>query len=287
MSHQRSRSAARDYEKRRREALERKHAEQQAARHESRRRWRIGALAAAGVAAVAILVWVLITLLGTDDDAQVGASISPSPEASAADAPGASPTPDADLTATPGPTDELGWATSGEAPDPSLAEGRVWTATLSTNVGDIVIELDGVAAPQAVASFVALAEEGFFDQTECHRVTTAGIYVLQCGDPLGTGQGGPSYRYGPIENAPADDVYPAGTLAMARIPGNGESMGSQFFVVYQDSTIPSDAAGGYTVFGQVTQGLSIVEDVASAGTITGQPDGRPAQSVIVNEVSLS
>src|SRR5690606_32223453 len=116
-----------------------------------------------------------------------------------------------------------------------------WTATFSTSVGEVVVELDGAAAPQAVASFIALAEEGFFDSTECHRLTTSGIFVLQCGDPLGTGTGGPSYRYGPIENAPEDDVYPAGTLAMARVGNDGESMGSQFFVVYQDSTIPSDA----------------------------------------------
>ncbi|WP_062133594.1 peptidylprolyl isomerase [Demequina aestuarii] len=286
MSHQRSRNAAREYEKRRREALERKHAEHDEARQQSRRRWRIGAIVTAVVAAVAIIAWVLSTLLGTHDESLEAAmpSESPSavdatPEPSATD-PAAEPTPTAS-------TDEFGWATSGEAPDPSLAEGRTWTATMSTSVGDIVIELDGAAAPQAVASFIALSDEGFFDQTECHRLTTSGIYVLQCGDPLGTGTGGPSYRYGPIENAPADGVYPAGTLAMARVGNDAESMGSQFFVVYQDSTIPSDAAGGYTVFGQVVEGLSIVEGVASAGTITGEPDGRPAQSVIVNEVSLS
>lgn len=180
-----------------------------------------------------------------------------------------------------------GASASLDAPDPSLAEGRTWTATFDTNQGEITVELDGAAAPQAVASFVTLAQDGFFNGTDCHRLVTAGIFVLQCGDPTGTGTGGPAYRYGPIENAPADDLYPAGTLAMARVGGDANSMGSQFFIVYEDSPIPSDAAGGYTVFGQVTQGLSIVEDVASAGTMTGQPDGRPAQSVIVNEVTAS
>lgn len=284
MSQQRSKNAAREYEKRRREALERKHAEQQAARSASRRRWRIGAFVLVGAVVIAAAVWVLLTLLGDDEDASIAATPTPSPSAEYSTPDPSETDAEADPTATP---DEIGWATSGEAPDPSLAEGRMWTATLTTNVGDIVVELDGESAPQAVASFIALSEEGFFDQTECHRLTTSGIYVLQCGDPLGTGTGGPSYRYGPIENAPADDLYPAGTLAMARVGNDGESMGSQFFVVYEDSTIPSDAAGGYTVFGQVTEGLSIVGDVASAGTITGEPDGRPAQSVIVNEVSLS
>ncbi len=286
MSNQRSKNAAREYEKRRREALERKHADNEAARTDSRRRWRIGALVAVGVAAVALIAWALITMLGSDEGTTAA---SPTPSAPVDD----STTQPSDPATTPNATDDaddsddIGWAMSGEAPDPSVAENRTWLASLSTTVGDLVFELDGEAAPQAVASFIALAEEGFFDSTECHRLTTAGIYVLQCGDPLGTGTGGPSYRYGPIENAPADDIYPAGTLAMARVGNDGSSMGSQFFLVYEDSMIPSDAAGGYTVFGQVTEGLSIVEDVASAGTITGEPDGRPAQSVIVNEVSLS
>ncbi len=180
-----------------------------------------------------------------------------------------------------------GWGTSPEPPDPATAEGVAWTAELATNQGDLTLELDGAQAPQAVASFLALAGDGFFDGTDCHRLVTEGIHVLQCGDPLGTGTGGPGYRFGPVENAPADDVYPAGTLAMARVGGDDASMGSQFFIVYEDSTIPSDAAGGYTVFGRVVDGLDIVDRVADAGTITGDPDGRPALSVIVNEVSVS
>lgn len=151
------------------------------------------------------------------------------------------------------------------APDPETAEGREWTGTITTNCGDIEITLDGAAAPQAVASFVDLAKEGFYDNTACHRLTTAGIFVLQCGDPTGIGNGGPGYSYGPIENAPADDIYPAGTLAMARLGGDGDSMGSQFFITYEDSNIPSDAAGGYTVLGQVTSGLNIVVKIAEGG----------------------
>ncbi|WP_062378033.1 peptidylprolyl isomerase [Demequina pelophila] len=172
-------------------------------------------------------------------------------------------------------------------PDPALAEGRTWTAVVATSEGDITLELDGAAAPQAVASFVNLARQSYFDQTDCHRLTTDGIFVIQCGDPTGTGAGGPGYSFGPIENAPEDDVYPAGTLAMARRGGDAQSMGSQFFLVYEDSTIPSDAAGGYTVFGRVVDGMDIVDRVARAGTITGGPDGQPALSLILNEVSVS
>jgi len=147
---------------------------------------------------------------------------------------------------------------------PPPASGT-WTVSMSTTCGDVVLELDADAAPVGVGSFVGLAQAGFYDATPCHRLTTQGIFVLQCGDPTGTGTGGPGYAYGPVENAPADDVYPAGTVAMARVGGDGESMGSQFFLVYEESTIPSDAAGGYTVLGQITEGLQIVQLVAEGG----------------------
>ena len=172
------------------------------------------------------------------------------------------------------------------APDPSVAENRTWTGTIATSQGDLGVELYGERAPAAVASFVTLAKENFFQDTPCHRLVTSGIFVLQCGDPTGTGTGGPGYSYGPIENAPADDVYPAGTLAMAR-PGNTtDGQGSQFFVVYQDSTIPSDPAGGYTVFGRVTSGLDVVQKVADAGVAGGASDGSPAQAITLGAVTL-
>ncbi|SKC71474.1 peptidylprolyl isomerase [Krasilnikoviella flava] len=186
------------------------------------------------------------------------------------------------------PAAETGARSGGERPDPSAAEDRTWTASLDlcTGAGDsqVVVELDGAAAPQAVASFVSLAKQGYFEGTSCHRLTTSGIYVLQCGDPTGTGTGDPGYSYGPIENAPKDDVYPAGTIAMARRGDDGESMGSQFFIVYQDSTIPSDNAGGYTVLGTVTSGLDAVQAVADAGVEGGAGDGSPTSPVIIEGV---
>lgn len=174
---------------------------------------------------------------------------------------------------------------SREVPDPSAAEGRAWSATLTTTAGDLTLELDGAAAPQAVASFVTLAKDGFFNDTTCHRLTTEGIFVLQCGDPTGTGQGGPGYAFGPIENAPSDDVYPAGTVAMARLGGDAASMGSQFFLVYADSTIPADAAGGYTVFGHITAGMDVLQAVADAGIAEGTGQ-TPATEVTIEGVEL-
>jgi peptidyl-prolyl cis-trans isomerase B (cyclophilin B) len=172
------------------------------------------------------------------------------------------------------------------APAPSLAEHRTWTATITTNKGVITATLDGAAAPQAVSSFISLAKQGFFNKTSCHRLVNAGIYVVQCGSPDGTGSGGPGYTFGPVENAPTDSNYPAGTLAMARVGGNAYSMGSQFFFVYRDSQIPSDAAGGYTVFGTITSGLAILEAIGAAGTSDGTTDGAPVEPVLINEVSV-
>lgn len=173
-----------------------------------------------------------------------------------------------------------------DAPPPATDSlGTTWTATVTTNLGDIVLELDGAAAPQAVASFLMLASDGFYDGTACHRLLPDAL--LQCGDPTASGTGGPGYSFGPIENSPSDQTYPAGTVAMARQPGIADSQGSQFFLVFEDTTLPDDAAGGYTVFGTVTQGLDILQSVGAAGTTTGASDGPPATAVIIEKVTIS
>ena len=172
------------------------------------------------------------------------------------------------------------------APDAALAENRVWTGTMSVAGSPIEFELYGDKAPKAVANFVTLTQKGFFENVSCHRLVTQGIFVLQCGDPAGTGTGGPGYNFGPIENAPADDVYGPGILAMARQGGNGESMGSQFFIVYSESEIPSDAAGGYTVFGKLTKGLGSISNIAEDGTADGGTDGPPKNKVLLTAISV-
>lgn len=185
--------------------------------------------------------------------------------------------PEAEATPTPTPS-----ASAAPVPSSDLAGDRTWTGTLALNDIPLSIELDGAAAPQAVSSTISLVQEGFYDGLTCHRLTTEGIFVLQCGDPNGDGSGGPGYSYGPIENAPADGVYPAGTIAMARQSGNGESQGSQFFVVYQDTTLPADAAGGYTVIGRVTSGLdALTTGITGLGTADGSTDGAPTVPVSI------
>lgn len=171
-------------------------------------------------------------------------------------------------------------------PSPELAEAREWSGTMTVGGKKLEVTLDGAAAPQAVANFLSLANKNFYNDVACHRLTTAGIFVLQCGDPNGDGTGGPGYNWGPVENAPADDNYKEGYLAMARRGGDGSSMGSQFFIVYKDSMIPSDAAGGYTVFGKITKGLSGLNSIIKAGTQDGSSDGKPATETKLGAIAL-
>jgi peptidyl-prolyl cis-trans isomerase B (cyclophilin B) len=157
------------------------------------------------------------------------------------------------------------------------------TFTLKTNCGDIQIEADGVNAPLTVVSMTYLANKGFFDNSPCHRLTTQGIFVLQCGDPSGTGSGGPAYT-APDENLPtgSGNIYPAGSVAMAN-SGPGTN-GSQFFIVYEDN---SKLGPNYTLWGKIVKGLEIVKAVAALGSnnSNGPGDGRPIQTIAIERAS--
>lgn len=253
----------REHERRR---YEKQHARQLQAQHARQHRTRVVAVGVVAVLALGVGAVAVANLVRDGN------------------APTAAPTDTAPPDTAPPATYPPRTGNDGVTPDASAAEDRTWDGTLTTSAGEIGIELDGAAAPQAVANFVTLAAEGYFDGTVCHRLVTQGIHVLQCGDPTATGTGGPGYSWGPVENAPGDDVYPAGTIAMARVGGDGESMGSQFFLVYEDSQIPSDAAGGYTVFGHITSGLDVVQAIADAGTQDGSE--RPVTDVTIEGVEI-
>ncbi len=158
--------------------------------------------------------------------------------------------------------------------------------TFNINGQPVTAALSPTFAPIAVDNLVDLVEAGFYEGVGCHRLVTAGIFVLQCGDPKGDGTGGPGYKWGPIENAPTNDLYTAGAIAMARQPNAGDSMGSQFFIVYEDSTIPSDSAGGYTILGRITSGLEYVQQIAEAGVAGGATDGAPNEVVTLTELAV-
>jgi peptidyl-prolyl cis-trans isomerase B (cyclophilin B) len=157
------------------------------------------------------------------------------------------------------------------------------TVTMKTSVGTFGATLDADKTPCTVSSFVSLARQGFFDDTPCHRLTTSPstIFVLQCGDPSGTGTGGPGYTI--PDELTGKETYGPGTLAMAKTdqPNSG---GSQFFIVYQDTPLPPD----YTVFGQVdAAGVKDVRKVADKGTDNAfnQGDGHPKETVTIESVS--
>ena len=155
--------------------------------------------------------------------------------------------------------------------------------SLDTNCGLINIALEK-AAPKTASAMSFLAKRGFFNRTQCHRLTTQGIYVLQCGDPTASGSGGPGFSF-KDENLPSASggsaVYKRGTVAMANSGPN--TNGSQFFLVYKDSPLPPN----YSVWGKISSGLDILDQIAGAGVSGGGADGNPNQRVVITKASVT
>ncbi len=171
-------------------------------------------------------------------------------------------------------------------PDKSTVAGKTFVATIQTTCGTVTAKLFADKAPQTVASFIALAKS-YYTGTPCPRLVTSGIFVLQCGDPSGTGSGSPGYSFG-MENAPTDGKYSSGTLAMAR-SHDPNSNGGQFFIVYQDTEIPDPT--GYSIFGKVSSssGLGILRAVAGKGDDgTNQAGGgAPVQPIGIQKITVT
>lgn len=167
------------------------------------------------------------------------------------------------------------------APEALLKRGPK-QITLQTNCGDIVIQTYFKQAPVTITVLSALVKGGYYNRTLCHRLTTEGIFVLQCGDPTATGSGGPEFRYRD-ENLPAAGTnnYPAGVVAMANSGPN--TNGSQFFLVYKDTTLGPN----YTIWGRITSGLEIVRHVAEGGVKNGQADGAPVRTIAIERATQS
>ncbi|MBI8989000.1 peptidylprolyl isomerase [Corynebacterium sp. CCM 8863] len=159
--------------------------------------------------------------------------------------------------------------------------------TLNTNKGPIPLTLDRAASPCTVNAIEHLAYNKYYDDTVCHRLTTSGIHVLQCGDPTGTGTGGPGFVFpneyptDDVDDSNAPVIYPRGSIAMAN-SGPGTN-GSQFFLNYRDSTLPAQ----YTYFGTVSdEGLATLDQIAEAGVSGGGTDGAPAEEVRITTATL-
>ena len=180
------------------------------------------------------------------------------------------------------PTKAVGHTPPSVAPADKLPKRLTRKFTFETNCGNIVVTTVGAKAPITITQLATLARGGYFNNSLCHRLTTQGLYVLQCGDPTATGGGGPNFTYRD-ENLPTEGLnnYPAGTVAMAN-SGPGTN-GSQFFLVFADTTLGAN----YTIWGTVTQGLEIVKAIAKAGVKGGGADGAPSQPIAIKRVTVS
>jgi peptidyl-prolyl cis-trans isomerase B (cyclophilin B) len=171
------------------------------------------------------------------------------------------------------------------APAQVLKKKATYTATLRTSCGDIVIELLSDQAPQTANSFVFLAEQGYFDGTRIHRLDTS-IDVIQGGDPLGTGSGGPGYTI--PDELTGTETYGPGVVAMANAGAN--TGGSQFFIVTGPKGHNLDANPAYTIFGKVVEGMDVAQKIQNLpiqdpnGGIAGQ---QPAQAVYIEKVTIA
>jgi peptidyl-prolyl cis-trans isomerase B (cyclophilin B) len=288
-------------ERQRRQAREkyRRQQEQRLARQRQlRKRWLIGTSAVLAAALIASLV---VVFLPSGGHKKAAASPSKSPSAS----------PTATATAVAEPAHHCSYTSATTAakkvsqPPATPDYTDSYQATINTNLGKLTFNMLNSKATCTVNSFVHLAQAGYFDKTQCHRVVNTGIYVLQCGDPYATattkltcstsskiGTGGPGYDFA-NENL-TGAKYPAGTVAMANSGAN--TNGSQFFIVYKDSTTGLNGTTGpaYTPFATVSSGLGIVQNVAKDGyscqyvdPSSGQAEGgAPKKKVIIDSVTI-
>ncbi|MET8768416.1 peptidylprolyl isomerase [Streptomyces sp. NPDC004658] len=268
-------------EQRRRQLAREKFLRQQQRRTQARRKARLRNSVIASVLGVVVIGSVALYTTGVlkDDGGK-------KENASAEVTPSATPTskaPDPCRKPAPGKAEKLSWK---KEPAMTIDTSAKYTLKLATTCGDIGIALKTSAAPHTVNSFDFLAGKGYFDHTKCHRLTTQGIYVLQCGDPQGTGMGGPGYTL-PDENLKdkslKNNTYPAGTVAMANT-GQKHTGGSQFFLVYKDSPLPPS----YTPFGTIdAAGMKVLDKIAAAGESTGAGDGAPNATVVIDKATVT
>ena len=165
----------------------------------------------------------------------------------------------------------------------TIAKKLASTFTISTNCGEIVIKTVGKKAPETITDLAFIANSKFYDDSFCHRLTTQGLYVLQCGDPTATGGGGPNFKFKdenlPLKDEPAN--YPKGTVAMANSGPN--TNGSQFFLVFKDSGV---LGPNYSVWGKITRGLDVLNFIAAQGVNDPSGVGAPKQKVAIIKATV-
>jgi peptidyl-prolyl cis-trans isomerase B (cyclophilin B) len=250
---------------------------------------------------VVVLVIVLAVVFLVHDDKKTPTAAASTPAASDSVTPTNSgtpePTQEAGLTTT-GPckytsTSQIASRDVGVPPDPAKTPTENRVATFTSNKGPITMTLDASIAPCTVQSIAYLIGKKYYDNTSCHRLVTTGIFVLQCGDPTGTGSGGPGYS-SKDENLDQADYSVVGTVAMANSGAGSNTDGSQFFIIYKDTSQAADGSSGlpknYTEIGHITAGMDIVQAVAAAGEIDSNPaqpgDGKPKDPLTFTTVTV-
>jgi peptidyl-prolyl cis-trans isomerase B (cyclophilin B) len=234
----------------------------------ARKRRNLVMAAGLGVVAVVAAVVIVVTQVG-GNGSSTSAAATPTPSTSAA--------AKGDCTYTKG--SEAATRNVGQPPNGKVATTGTATVDVATTQGAMTFTLDRVKAPCTVNSFLYLAGKKYYDNTPCHRLTTAATFgVLQCGDPGGTGSGGPGYTY--ADELDPNGKYTKGVLAMAN--SGADTNGSQFFIVYKNT----DLKPNYTIFGTVTKGLDVVEKVATGGTQSGD-DGKPKTAISVKTITTA
>jgi peptidyl-prolyl cis-trans isomerase B (cyclophilin B) len=285
-------------ERQRRQAREKYRRQQELRMARQRKVRRRAAIGTSVVLAAALLASLLLVFLPGGGHKKAAASPSKSPSATASATPSATTVAEPAHHCTYNKVPPAARTVSLPSATPDYTDS--YQATLNTNLGKITVNLLNSKATCTVNSFVHLAEAGYFNNTQCHRLVTSGIYVLQCGDPYATattkmtcstsgkiGTGTPGYEFA-SENL-TGAKYPAGTLAMAN-ENSATTNGSQFFIVYKDST--SGLGPSYTPFGTVSSGLDIVQNVAKDGyscqyIVSGQSEGgAPKKKVIIDSVTI-
>ena len=250
---------------------------QRRAQRDARRRRLLMLVSVLGVLVVVAVV-VIVIIAGNDEKSPKAGGAPSSAPVSTPSTSSPSPTPT-------GSTATCAWTKTKDAaaravkqPPTSVSRKGTVTVSVTTNQGPLTFTLDRTKTPCTVASFVSLAGQKYYDGTSCHRLTTGGLSVLQCGDPLGNGSGGPGYEF--KDELSGGEKYTRGVLAMANSGQN--TNGSQFFIVYKDSQLPAS----YTVFGTVTKGLDVVDKVAAAGPVTAG-DGKPKLPITLQKVTVT
>ena len=297
-------AGSRERERRRaRERFEQQRSARRERQRKTRKRAGIGLAVLCVLGLIAGVTTILVSGGGTataakKPAAKVSATASPTASATASASPAAVIEPAQHCSYT---SASAGSVVKSSLPTASPDYKAAYTASINTNLGPIKIDLANSKATCTVNSFAHLASDNFWNNTQCHRLsTTDGLYMLQCGDPTAKasqklscssatlGSGGPGYEFAsenlPTAGSSGSVTYKAGTVAMAN--GGGATNGSQFFLVFKNTTLGPD----YTPFGTITSGLDILQNVAKAGTsctFAGAGGGVPKDKVIIDSVSIS